>query len=207
MAMEVIMRFVSPLLSVLMLWIVLPSIASSDATLVGSKAARAAENRAADDAGLVRLRDTSQLKGLIARKLLVRIVSGQAYVLDDTLGECDPSNRDLYAHVRPWTKKFLDTVLGVGYRKFGEAYTLTSMVRTKTYVRCLMRRNANAVADSTHLTGATVDISTLHLSRANVAWLRETLLMLERQGLVRATEERRAQACFHVLVLPSYPAH
>jgi hypothetical protein len=61
-------------------------------------------------------------------------------------------------------------------------------------------RLANAADRSVHPTGMALDLRRPTHPRC-LAWLRETLLHLERQGVIEATEERRPPH-FHVAVFP-----
>jgi hypothetical protein len=59
---------------------------------------------------------------------------------------------------------------------------------------------------STHLTGAAVDISKRSLSEAEIAWLRTVLARLKARGLIHAAEEFR-EPHFHVLVRKVYATY
>jgi len=56
---------------------------------------------------------------------------------------------------------------------------------------------------STHLTGATLDMSKRSLSDTQVAWLRTVLARLSRQGLIHVAEEFQ-EPHFHVMVTRRY---
>jgi hypothetical protein len=89
---------------------------------------------------------------------------------------------------------------------------VSSAVRTVEYQRRLMRTNGNAAPAegdvvSPHLTGATVDIAKSGLSRQEMAWMRQRLLILQSEGKIDVEEEFR-QACFHITVYKNYaPEH
>lgn len=174
-----------------------------------SEEALAFENKAADDAGLPRFKDRSELEKAIADGELVPIEDTVAYYIHEELGEEDPDNAELYAYARPWTKKFLDDVLGRASKQFKKKFPLTSLVRTDEYQETLLEHNrAAATGDtpetrSTHLTGATVDIGFKYARWKTRQWLRKRLIALEKEGKILAIEER-SQNCFHVLVLPAY---
>ena len=178
-------------------------------TLRGSRAALAWENAMADRHDLSRILDVDELRRFIAAGLLVPVVSGDAYLIDPTLGEEDPANAALYAHARPSTLCFLDDLLIEGYRLHGDQYLITSLVRTQAYQRTLRRHNPAAARGrtrserSSHLTGATVDIRTEGLSADGLRWLRDRLVELERLGAIQATEERY-NGCFHIMAYPDY---
>lgn len=181
--------------------------------LRGSRAAMARENAAADRHDLRRYKHSGELRAAIESGMLVKIPDTEGYFLDPTLGEADvPFHARLYRHARPWVKSFLDDVARDLKKAIGVVETLkiTSLVRTETYQELLMLRNPNAARGATadtrssHLTGSTVDISTKEMSPKVRAWLRQKLAVLEMRGLVQATEERKANMCFHVMVFPEY---
>ena len=56
---------------------------------------------------------------------------------------------------------------------------------------------------SSHLTGATLDISKRFMMPAHQDWVRDVLYHLHRRRVVHAVEEF-SQPCFHVMVYKSY---
>lgn len=113
-----------------------------------------------------------------------------------------------YAYLRPWTKTFLDRLSREFYASFHQRLRVTSMVRTVELQRRLERRNFNAAGAtgmdrSSHLTGATLDISKHGMSAREKRWMRRKLVALERRGYLYAVEEFE-QPCFHVMVFPTY---
>lgn len=113
-----------------------------------------------------------------------------------------------YCYLRPWAKRFLDQVSGEFYANFHQRLRVTSMIRTVALQRRLERRNFNAaeatgVDRSSHLTGATLDISKHGMSWREERWMRRQLIVLEQEGYVYAIEEFH-QPCFHVMVFPPY---
>ncbi len=167
------------------------------------------QNDAADRYDLSRLETLDDLRAFVDAGRLVSVGDTDAYAIDQTLAEMDPEHRDLYRHARPWTKAFLDHELGAAHDAFGTRYVITSLVRTQAYQRRLCHSNGNAICGasgwkrSSHLTGATVDISRIGLSRKEDAWIRRRLNTLASQGKVIYIQEY-GQYCFHVMVLPSY---
>lgn len=174
--------------------------------LRGSVASQKRQNSVADKWDLTRLKDVSQLKRFIEKGRLVPIVDTDAYYLD-AVGSEDPDNADLYAHARPWVKKFLDAELGAAHSDAGDRFKITGLARTKAYQKRLCRTNSAAICgsawwkQSSHLTGSTVDISKIDMSDAARDWLRRRLIKLEAKGKIEATEEA---GCFHVMVFPDY---
>lgn len=165
------------------------------------------QNAVADRHDLTRIRDRDQLKKFVDSGLLVPLYDTNAYVISDELGEKDPGHRSLYKHARPYTKVFLDDILGEAHRKFGSRYTITSLVRTVEYQRRLCKSNGNAICGirgwkrSSHLTGATVDISYVGMSSKERRWFRKKLNRLQAAGRIIYVREI-SQACFHIMVLP-----
>lgn len=189
--------------------LVLPETMAAGGPLSGSRGSQAKQNKVANRHDLTRLKDLKQLRHFIKHGLLVAVGDTDAYAIDRSLGEMDPDHAELYAHARPWVKKFLDDVLSEGHRATGTRFTITSLVRTKAYQRKLRRHNRAAASGATwwkqssHLTGSTVDISYLGLDAEAERWLEKRLRALEKRGLIEATKEY-GQACFHVMVFPEY---
>ncbi|WKZ28652.1 MAG: DUF5715 family protein [Patescibacteria group bacterium] len=169
------------------------------------------QNAAADRHDLDRIRDIPHLKRLIAGGYLVKIDGSDtdAYAIADELGEEDPGNRALYMHGRPYTKAFLKDLLGRAHREFGREYKVTSLTRTWEYQRLLCKSNDNAICGgkgwkrSSHLTGATVDISYVGFSKSEHRWFRRELDALQKRGTIIYIKEY-AQSCYHIMVLPTY---
>lgn len=200
-------------------WLVLPTEADAGqrkrrhrgtpAALKGGRVSQTKQNRAADKLDLTRIKDRAQLERFIDRGYLVPVKGGDGYVLDPDLGSLDPGHEALYRHARPWTKAFLDRELKACHEKTGDSYKVTSLVRTKAYQRKLRGMTRAAISgkawwkQSSHMTGATADISFEGLSQAGMRCLRKRLLVLSDQGKVVAIEES-ANGHFHVMVLPSY---
>jgi len=100
-----------------------------------------------------------------------------------------------YPYVLASTRTFVQR-LGAQYRDVcGERLVITSGVRPTTL------RLANSTDRSVHPTGMAIDIRKPRGGRC-LEWLRETLLYLEAQGVIEATEERRPPH-FHVAVFPT----
>ncbi len=100
-----------------------------------------------------------------------------------------------YPYALGSTRTFVQR-LGAQYRSVcGEPLVITSGMRPTSL------RLANSTDRSVHPTGMAVDIRKPRGARC-LAWLRETLLFLEGQGVIEATEERRPPH-FHVAVFPA----
>jgi nucleoid-associated protein YgaU len=99
-----------------------------------------------------------------------------------------------YPYVLASTRTFVQR-LGAQYREVcGEKLVITSGIRPTTL------RLSNSTDRSVHPTGMAIDIRKPQGGRC-LAWLRETLLYLEGQGVIEATEERRPPH-FHIAVYP-----
>jgi hypothetical protein len=109
---------------------------------------------------------------------------------------------------RPWTRLFVEQVAGAFHELFGKRLRITSLTRTLGAQKALIRINPSAApadgpVQSTHLTGAAVDVSKRFMSDAEVAWARTVLWRLKRRGLIDVAEEFR-EPHFHVLVRRGY---
>ncbi|HUP37712.1 MAG TPA: DUF5715 family protein [Candidatus Limnocylindria bacterium] len=112
---------------------------------------------------------------------------------------------------RPWTRQFVEQIARAFHDLFGKPLRITSLTRTTARQRELRRTNPSAApaagpVQSTHLTGAAVDISKRSLSEAEIAWLRTVLARLKARGLIHAAEEFR-EPHFHVLVRKVYATY
>jgi hypothetical protein len=76
-------------------------------------------------------------------------------------------------------------------------------VRTEVYQRKLRKHNPNAIPNSSHVFGCTVDIAKLGHTKAQLNAIRNYLLVLKEAGLVEPVEEFR-QSVFHVMVFKKY---
>lgn len=100
-----------------------------------------------------------------------------------------------YPYALPATRTFVQR-LGAQYRDVcGEKLVITSGVRPTSL------RLSNSTDRSVHPTGMAIDIRKPRGGRC-LSWLRETLMHLEAQGVIEATEERRPPH-FHVAVYPA----
>ncbi len=114
-------------------------------------------------------------------------------------------------YLRPWSKLFLDRLSNQFRARFGKRLRITSLIRTAKYQKSLEKRNHNAAPASgkkrsTHLTGASLDISKKGMARAQRQWLRRVLTSLKRKGYLFAVEEFY-QPNFHIMVHRNYPEY
>lgn len=134
--------------------------------------------------GLTFYQTPAGVRRAAARGALVRLSSNANY----TLGAVG------YPYVRASTRTFV-TRLGAQYRRAcGTPLVVTGATRPAT------RQPWNASDRSVHPTGMAVDLRKPTNTRCR-AWLRTTLLSLERAGVIEATEEY-GPPHFHVAVYP-----
>jgi hypothetical protein len=169
--------------------------------LRGSYESLVRQNEKSEADNLERIEDDDDLADRIARKMLVPVPVSAALTVNSNL----PENR---RYCRPWTAKFLTDLARAHAAEFHGPLEVSSAVRTVAYQKQLMRSNGNATAAegdvaSPHLTGATIDISKLGLSRQEIGWMRAWLLPLEQAGKIDVEEEFR-QSCFHITIYKSY---
>lgn len=174
----------------------------SDRTvLVADSTSSVIQNQRADADHLSRMRSSRMLLRFEQHGWLVAVPSSTS----DFYVHSVPAK---YRYCRPWTKLFLTRLSRQFNAKFGDRLRVTSLVRTEGRQRVLERSNGNA-ADATgperssHLTGATIDISKRFMSPAEQEWMRNVLYSLREQGYVYAIEEFW-QPTFHVMVYRNY---
>ena len=169
--------------------------------LRGSYESLVRQNEKSEADNLERIEDDDDLADRITHKMLVPVPVSAALTVNGNL----PVNR---RYCRPWTATFLTDLARTHNAAFHGPLEVSSAVRTVAYQKQLMRSNGNATAAegdvaSPHLTGATIDIAKLGLSRQEIGWMRAWLLPLEQAGKIDVEEEFR-QACFHITVYKSY---
>jgi hypothetical protein len=165
----------------------------------GVNGSLAMENRAANRENLPRFTDrtfTSYKKS----GFLVPLPSGQGLKID-------PDLLPKLRFVRPETAHFLNDISADFYLQFKSSMQVSSASRTVEYQKKLRGINGNAAGyrpglyQSTHLTGATVDVSKLYLKPVEIYWMRLKLEQLEETDhCILATEEFR-RLTFHIMVL------
>lgn len=170
-------------------------------SLVADVSSQTIQNTRADNANLSRMTNAAMVRRFARRGYLVSVPStGTSYYLHDI--------RRSERYCRPWTKLFLDRLSRQYRARFHQRLRVTSLVRTVGSQERLAQWNGNA-ADATgeerssHLTGATIDISKRWMSPAGQEWLRETLYSLREAGYLYAIEEFY-QPTFHIMVYPKY---
>ena len=178
--------------------------AASRSSLAADETSPTSQNSRADDDNLSRIQNVAMLNRFVRGGYLVSVpANGSHYYVHGVPAQ--------YRYTRPWTKVFLTRLSRQYYAKFGKRLRVTSLVRTEGRQRRLTRINANAAdaigdSRSSHLTGATIDISKRFMSAAERRWMRDVLYSLHRQGYLYAIEEFY-QPTFHIMVFRNYPKY
>ena len=137
------------------------------------------------DHGMYFYKTGSGLKKAATEGRFVRLSTGSSYRV---VGAS-------YPYVQEAAKLFVDR-LGAQYRSAcGERMVVTSAARPKSM------RLANSVDKSVHPTGMAIDLRKPTRTACR-NWLRKTLLSLEAEGVIEATEEY-SPPHFHVAVYPT----
>jgi Family of unknown function (DUF5715) len=172
--------------------------------LVADMSSQAVQNARADADHLSRMRDLAMIRRFAQNGYLVAVPSST-----DTyyLHAIPPP----YRYCRPWTKLFLDRVSHEFYVRFRDRLRVSSLVRTVGRQRMLTRVNDNAAdatgeLQSSHLTGATLDISKHSMTAQERSWMRDLLYSLRESGYLYAIEEFQ-EPTFHVMVFANYPQY
>ena len=162
------------------------------------------ENARANAERLSRLRTRASLEGFVRAGLLVPVP-------EQTRGFGVVGVPRWRRVARPWTRRFVQQLGEALHALFGSRLRVTDLTRTEAVQKALGEWNGNAAPAwgavvSTHLTGASVDLSKVEHSDVELAWLRLVLGRLTARGLVSAIEEF-AQPHFHVMVFRAYLHH
>jgi hypothetical protein len=169
--------------------------------LRGSLESLERQNDKTEADNLERIEDEDDLADRIARKMLVPVPVSDALNVNANLVES-------HRYCRPWTAQFLSDIARVHGAEFHRPLEVSSAVRTVEYQKQLMGTNGNAAPAegdiaSPHLTGATIDLAKLGMTRQEIGWMRTWLLPLQEAGKIDVEEEFK-QACFHITVYKSY---
>lgn len=167
------------------------------------------QNFVADLWKLERFENEGEIKKAIEDKKLTAVPSSsQYYFVDPRL------DRKTY-FIRPWVLNFMNQFAEDFYKqtqaskKFHrKKLEFTGLVRDRKYQKNLARRNFNAIWDeknlnrqSSHLTGATFDVTTRGLSREEICWIKKYLLELQNLHLIHVRDEFYNN-CLHIMVFP-----
>ena len=173
--------------------------------LAGSNESQIWQNYMADHENLFRVGNRKQLLFLEKKGILVPLPQTNVVRIDPRLRK-NPE----YCYALPRVPIFLlDRAHEYKHELPNAAFELSSAVRDEVRQKSIRRGGNQNAADATgpkassHLTGATIDITKRRMTKAQIEWWRTKLLDLECQGVIEATEEFR-QACFHIMVFGSY---
>ena len=175
--------------------------AGGRSVLAASASSQSIQNARADAYHLSRMQNIAMIRRFHAAGLLVSIPDSTRFYYLHRVSAA-------YRYLRPWARTFLYRLSREFYAAFHQRLRVTSLIRTVALQRALMRRNPNA-ADATggyrssHLTGATLDISKHSMAPRAQVWMRRVLHNLGSGGYVYAIEEFE-EPCFHVMVYPTY---
>ena len=160
--------------------------ASAQTTLKGSRTAMKKQNTIAqkqEDYSF--LRTSGDVRRFVEKGLLVPVTAGDAVRLAGVS----------FPYTRPAVKTFIER-LGPQYRAAcGERLVVTSLTRP------LSRQPRNASDLSVHPAGMALDLRSPRKTSCR-RWLENTLVSLEKKGVLEATRERNP-AHYHVAIFPS----
>ena len=184
-----LMRVFCASIPILLVSLALPSLSSAASSylLRANSKSQIVQNKRADADDLSRMKDTDMVSRFVHAKLLVPVPSRSKHYYTRFI----PSK---YCYLRPWSKLFLDRLSSQYHARFKKKLRVTSSVRTVELQKSLARRNDNAASAhgpkrSSHLTGATLDISKKGMKAAEVAWMRNVLHSIKGKGYLYAVEE------------------
>lgn len=146
---------------------------------------------AADRMGIAPQEDEANIAGFVKEGKLVKLNSCRYYVSTASMPYLTPEAADLLAEVGRRYKKELGSVFKVP--------VVTSMFRTREYVKDLQKRNGNAVKNSCHLRGTTFDITYARMNAKEKRAMAQTLADLRNAGYCYVVYEI-GQPCFHITV-------
>lgn len=181
-------------------FVLLPRVVfSQTSSLVGSKDSLRKQNEMADIEGLPRIRNLKELREFKDAKILLPLTS--SVKIDKRL---DEERR----FSLPRVNNFLDDYVVSFINFFGRQFQVNSAIRTAEFQLRLFLTNPNAAPvdgdrSSPHLTGSAIDIAKLGMTEEELRFMRHTLLRLEEQNVIEASEEW-GQPCFHITVFASY---
>ena len=178
--------------------------ASDDRDLAATTESQRIQNERADADDLSRMTNDAMVRRFRRLGLLLPVASSTpSYYLSGL-----PAR---FHYLRPWSRLFLKRLSLQFHERFGARLRVTGLVRSATYQTQLDRRNPNAATAagpkrSSHLTGATLDVSKRFMSGPQIDWMRDVLSSLNEREVVYALEEF-SQPCFHVMVHKSYTGY
>ncbi|MGQ0562237.1 MAG: DUF5715 family protein [Gemmatimonadota bacterium] len=157
----------------------------AQSALKGSRTAMRKQNSVAHYQDYTFLRTTSDVKRFVANGYLVPVKGTSALKLSGVS----------FPYARPAVKTFAERLASQYRNACGNKLVVTSLTRP------LSRQPWNASDLSVHPAGMAIDIRVSE-RRSCRRWLENTLVSLERKGVLEATRERNP-AHYHVAVFPS----
>lgn len=163
-----------------------PARGDDGATLRGSPSSMVRQHRVAEGADFTFLRNSAQLRRLVAAGYLVPLTDTRDFAVARFVS---------HPVTRPETRLLVERLAAQYRAACGERLVITSLTRP------LSEQPANAHVLSVHPTGMAVD---LRVSRSGECreWLERTLLSLEGAGVLDVTRERHPPH-YHVAVFPA----
>lgn len=158
---------------------------SGQSPLKGSRTAMRKQNSVAQNQDYTFLRTSKDVRRFVDNGWLVRVTNTSALKLADVS----------YPYARPAIKTFAERLASQYRNACGNKLVVTSLTRP------LSRQPWNASDLSVHPAGMALDIRVSE-RRSCRRWLEETLVSLEKKGVLEATRERRP-AHYHVAVFPT----
>lgn len=158
---------------------------ASAQSLRGSPWSMTRQNRVAHDHEFTFLSTGRGVRDFVAKGYLVELGGDANYTLV----------RVSYPYARPEVKVFVERLAAQYRAACGERLVVTSLTRPQS------AQPNNASRRSVHPTGMAVDIRRSN-DRTCRAWLEDTLLQLEKEGVLDATRERHPPH-YHVAVFPN----
>jgi hypothetical protein len=152
--------------------------------LGGSRASIRHQHEIAVQHDFTFLRTPAQVREYVSKERLERVESSADLVV----------SKVSFPYARPMVALFIERLAAQYRRATGERLVVTSLTRPTS----LQPRNASPL--SVHPAGMALDLR-VPADASDRAWLEETLLSLERSGVLDATREKRP-AHYHVAVFP-----
>jgi LysM repeat protein len=157
---------------------------ASGQSLKGSPAKLDRQNQMVADHGFTFLETKSQVNSFVSHGLLVPITPNADFELHDVS----------YPYARAEAQLFIERLAPQYHAACREKMVVTSLTRPTS------EQPKNASPRSVHPTGTAVDLRR-STSKACRTWLENTLLQLDRQGVLDATRESRP-AHYHIVIFP-----
>ncbi|MGV3630646.1 MAG: DUF5715 family protein [Bacteroidota bacterium] len=152
------------------------------------------------------IKTSDQIRPYYLEKKLLLVDSSDVYVVDSLFHSYAFLTKDAKNLLDDVGRRFQEKIRNTSFRK--ARILVTSLLRTESTVKRLMRRNRNSLRISSHLHGTTFDlahnefVAGKSLNEAEVAYLREilaeTLDEFRKENRCFVTYEMN-QACFHVV--------